>query len=226
MKIKTEINRNMSVMGIDSACTWLTFRTLKPVIIIIFLLSLARPYSFFATTTLSGLPAGTTELTLSNSPYIIEKDLVIDAGRNLVIQEGCNLFFKQFTGIIVHGNLTVNGSDEHPVLFSSLNDTLSPLRTAELPNPFDWNGIFISPQANCIKLSNFILKFSVYGIKSQKESIIIKNGFFKNNGQYHGTINDKVEPVSDAIPFRWGRGMRYLFTKHPAEPAARLPTSP
>lgn len=203
MNLKTEITKKGSVTFIKNICAELSFELKIPLIIIIALLICGRPFSLYAVTILSGIPEGTTELILANSPYIIEKDLIIEKGHSLVIQAGCNLFFTSFTGIVVHGNLTVNGSDEHPVLFSSVNDTLSPQRTTALPNPFDWNGILITSMASSIVFSNSILKFSTYGIKSQTESLIIKNGYFKNNGQYHCTINDKVELVTDGIPFRY-----------------------
>lgn len=128
-----------------------------------------------AATVLAGFEKEKYGYTAEASPYIIEKDIIIPQGDSIVLGEGCQFFFKPFTGIIVHGSLIVRGTSEHPVIFSSINDTLSPEHSSELPNPFDWNGIYISPRAGLIELSDFILKYSVYGIKSQKESFISIN---------------------------------------------------
>jgi hypothetical protein len=56
-----------------------------------------------------------------------------------------------------------------------------------------------------VKLSNFVLEYSVYGVKSQKEEFIISNGTFTRNGQFHVTVNDAIKNVVDDIPFNFGK---------------------
>jgi hypothetical protein len=39
-----------------------------------------------------------------------------------------------------------------------------------------------------------------------KEGLTITNGTFKNNGQFHFTVNDNIKPVADDIPYSYGKG--------------------
>ncbi len=133
-------------------------------------------------------------LTFENSPYFINYELEIPKNEVLKIEEGCVLYFKKFTGIKVEGSLIVEGTSQNPVIFTSINEYKA--KTTEddtvQPSAFDWNGILIESSMESVKLSNFILKNSVYGLKSNIKSISFTNGFFSNNGQYSFTIKDKI----------------------------------
>jgi len=137
------------------------------------------------------------------NPYIVEQDILIPAGSKAVIKEGCVFLFKPFTGLTVHGHLLVEGSVEQPVIFSSVNDGDYNQASEQLPNPFDWNGILISRESGTVTFKNFGLRYSVYGIKSQNQNIVIENGLFRQNGQFHFTINDKIQFVQDNIPYSY-----------------------
>jgi len=135
------------------------------------------------------------------NPYIVEQDILVPTGNKAIIKEGCIFLFKPFTGLTVHGHLLVDGTQEQPVIFTSINDGEYNTASEQLPNPFDWNGILISRDAGKVSLKNFSLRFSVYGIKSQNPNIQIDNGLFRQNGQFHFTINDKIQFVQDNIPY-------------------------
>ncbi len=137
------------------------------------------------------------------NPYIVEQDILIPAGNRAVIKEGCIFLFKPFTGLTVHGHLLVDGTPERPVVFTSINDGEFNSAGEQLPNPFDWNGILVGRESGTVSLKNFSLRFSVYGIKSQNTNIQIENGLFKQNGQFHFTINDKIQFVQDNIPYSY-----------------------
>jgi hypothetical protein len=175
-----------------------TFGCLITVLIVYLLCPLSLP----AETILSDSIADTT-FTASGNPYIIEKTLIIPKDRNVVIGEGCRFFFKLYSGIIIEGSLKVTGTPAQPVMFSSINDSLFMQPPKQLPNPFDWNGIHIKSDAGLVELSNFILSYSVYGIKSQKATFTIVNGTFRKNGQAHCTVNDVPKPIADDIPFTY-----------------------
>ncbi len=113
--------------------------------------------------------------------------------------------FKPFTGFVIEGSLTVAGSIEKPVVFTSENDAKYNPAPQQLANPFDWNGIYITQKAQIVKLSNFMLEYSVYGVKSLKEEFVISNGTFTHNGQFHVTVKDSIKNVSDDIPFSFGK---------------------
>ncbi|MBN1602228.1 MAG: hypothetical protein JW915_11505 [Chitinispirillaceae bacterium] len=160
-------------------------------------------YTLTAQTPLSGAVENL-KLTVDKSPYIIEDNLTIKETGQLTIEKGCVLLFKPFTGIIVEGSFVAEGTIEKPVIFTTINDNKFNKESGVLPNPFDWNGILITAKAKNVRLSNFILAYSVYGIRSMKVELAIKNGSFKNNGQFHMTVDEKIQPISDSIPFSYG----------------------
>ncbi len=153
-----------------------------------------------AQTNLTGNIGGMT-LEQSGNPFIVMDNVTIPTGKSLIIKEGCVFLFKPFTGIIVDGSLIVEGAFEKPVVFTSVNNNKYNPEATILANPFDWNGILITPKAGKVKLSNFVLEFSVYGVKSQKEELTINNGTFVHNGQYNVMIKDIIKPVADNLPF-------------------------
>ena len=99
--------------------------------------------------------------------------------------------------------ISIEGTPDERVMFTSLNDSLSPEKTGQIANPFDWNGILITQQAQNISLKNFIIKYSVYGLKSQNANMTIDNGIFNGNGQFNCTVNDKILPVVDNLAFHY-----------------------
>ena len=142
----------------------------------------------------------------TGNPYIVDQDVVVPGGKNLVIHEGCVFLFKGFSGLNVSGHLTVAGTAKRPVVFTSLNDGDYNPKSEQLPNPFDWNGILVSHEASSASFENFQLRYSVYGIKSQNTAVTIQNGIFRQNGQFHFTINDKIQYVQDNIPYSYAGG--------------------
>lgn len=145
-------------------------------------------------------------LTPDKNPYIIEDNLTIKESGLLTIEKGCTLLFKPFTGIVVDGSLIVEGTLEEPVVFTTINDNKFNKESTVFANPFDWNGILINEKANKVRLCNFVLTYSVYGIRSMKEELTINNGSFKNNGQFHMTVKDVIKPIADGIPYSYKDG--------------------
>jgi len=162
-------------------------------------------FSVIAQTALSGTVNGKT-FTASGNPHIVTDDLIIEKGASIAIKEGAVFLFKPFTGIQVSGTLVVAGTKEKPVIFTSVADSLFNPAAEQKPNPFDWNGIFVTRESGTVSLKHFSLRFSVYGIKSQNTDIIIDNGLFSQNGQFHVTLNDKIQFVQDNIPFSYNSG--------------------
>jgi hypothetical protein len=156
----------------------------------------------FAATHITGDITGMT-FEASGNPYIVEQDILIPSGNKAVIKEGCVFLFKPFTGLHVHGHLLVDGTKDEPVIFTSINDGEFNSASEQLPNPFDWNGILVTRESGTVAIKHFALRFSVYGIKSQNPAIRVDNGLFRQNGQFHFTINDKIQFVQDNIPYSY-----------------------
>ena len=160
----------------------------------------------FALTPLSGNIGGRT-LDKVNSPYIVTEDIFIPSGETVIIKGGVAVLFKSFTGLTVFGSLFVEGSSEEPVCCSSVNDANFNDSSASLPKAFDWNGIVIENGAGEVKMRNFKLFYSVYGIKSKKRDIVLVNAEFRDNGQFNFTINDEIMMVEENISYSYNAGI-------------------
>lgn len=140
------------------------------------------------------------KLTRDGNPYIVGNTVTI---RGVVtIERGCVFLFQPFSGFVVEGKLIVNGSKDSMVIFTSINKKEYNPSSEVLPNPFDWNGILIS-NSGCGEFRNFELEYSVYGIRSSRQEVVIENGIFRSNGQYHFSIDGKLFPVIDKLSFSY-----------------------
>lgn len=80
------------------------------------------------------------ELTVSKSPYLVTQSITVDSNSTLLINAGVQLYFEGNTQLVVNGELVVEGSDFHPVVFKSNDITKK------------WNGIKIINADHPIKL--------------------------------------------------------------------------
>ena len=160
-------------------------------------------FSIFAETPLSGKVGGMT-LGSTESPYKITSDLFVEKGKALTVKAGSILLFKQFTGLQVEGSLIVEGTKENPVIFASINDGKFNDSATFPPQAFDWNGITIAKNAKNIKMANFLLSYSVFGLKCQTEDITVINGIFNSNGQFNMTVSGQIQKVMESFPFSFG----------------------
>lgn len=159
--------------------------------------------SISAETPLSGDIGGKTFEPAGN-PYIVSDNILVQEGQTTTIMPGCVFLFQPFSGMIVDGDLVVKGTLEKPIVFTTIHDKAFNPNSEQLPNPFDWNGILVSKKSNRVIMGNFILTYSVYGLKSQKEAFIIENGTFKQNGQFHLTVNEQIKQVVEGLPYTYG----------------------
>jgi hypothetical protein len=156
----------------------------------------------FAETVLSGKIGGMT-LDTTLSPYLIVSDIIVEKGKVLTLKPGCVLRFRPYAGLVVDGSLIAEGSKDRPVIFTSSNDDKYSDSVTVRPQAFDWNGITITRNAKKTKLWNFILCYSVYGIKAQTERVSVNNGVFYSNGQFNMTIHEKIQNVTDNFPLSY-----------------------
>jgi hypothetical protein len=139
----------------------------------------------------------------TGNPYVIEKTIIIPEGKKIVVNEGCVFLFKSYTGIKVFGNLIIKGSQGKNVIFTSYNDNMFNPRSDQAAKPFDWNGIVVAKEADTVKMENFRLLYSSFGIKSLNGKIALKNAIFGSNGQYNFMISDKMQDVKENVPFSY-----------------------
>lgn len=70
-----------------------------------------------ATTYINEAITTKTTWTKEGSPYILLKNVVIQANSSLVIEEGAVVLFSEYTQLIVAGNLLAKGTAQQPILF-------------------------------------------------------------------------------------------------------------
>ena len=171
----------------------------RRVLPIILLLSLR----LWPQTTISG-NIGDMTFEPSGNPWIVTENVTVEKEKAVLVKAGCVFLFKQFTGIEIHGECIVEGSKESPVVFTSFTDDKHNQSAEVLPNPFDWNGIVIHPEAKETRLSYCTVSFSVFGIKSQKSDVFIEKCTFRQNGQFHFTVLGEIQPVQEGYPYSYG----------------------
>jgi len=98
----------------------------------------------------------------------------------------------------------VDGSPEHPVVFTSQNDADYNPASTQLANPFDWNGIIVAKTGAGTVMNNFVLRYSAYGLNAQNPNMIVRGGVFRQNGQLHFATDGKMQFVQDGVAFSYG----------------------
>jgi hypothetical protein len=101
----------------------------------------------------------------------------------------------------VYGDCKITGSAAHPIVFASINDSAFNKMSTQEVSAFDWNGIVVGKESGDVLFKYVNVRYATNGIKSQNPDIMIMQGVFKENGQFHLRINDKIEPVEDNQPF-------------------------
>jgi hypothetical protein len=164
---------------------------------------------FYSThaTPLSGEITGT--ITKAQSPYLVERDLVVPVNKACTIEPGCIFLFKAFTGIKVYGTLKVNGLVDSLVVFTSATDRTFNGDTSRITDntpvaaAFDWNGMDIMEQSVGSTISNASFWYTVNGIYARTEKIDIVNCFFNFTGNIDVRIGDKPFAVTQGTPFSY-----------------------
>jgi hypothetical protein len=155
-------------------------------------------------TVLGDLP---TTISAEKGPYLVTSDIYVPAGKTVVLEPGTVFLFKNFTGLQVQGTLIVKGTAEKPVVFTSENDKRFNTESNLIPNPYDWNGIFIHNDAIGTDLQHVEVAYSVYGINSLTKFFRVLNGIFRENGRANLTIEGQAQTVS-AEPYSYSLSVK------------------
>lgn len=149
--------------------------------------------------------SGSIEGTIGPGELLVSGMVEIDQNKTLTIKPGTKLLFENFSGLVVYGTLRSHGTAESPVIFTSANDDSSaPVR----PEPFDWNGIKVTPNARAVHLAHARIYYSTFGlsVESERTGVLLEKVDFRHNGYTSFARAGKIVPTWDGTPndFQWG----------------------
>lgn len=108
-----------------------------------------------------------TVLNAARSPYLVEGALVVLPGAKLTVQAGTVIWFRKL-GLIVKGELQINGTEDQPVRFDSLGS-------------HNWKGIFFDKSQTINQLQYCQLSNAEFGIRSSASTVNLQNCIFQDN---------------------------------------------
>ncbi|MBD3315285.1 MAG: hypothetical protein GF344_05825 [Chitinivibrionales bacterium] len=132
-------------------------------------------------------------------PYLVIADISVRPGETVVVEPGTVFLFKNFTGLQIHGALRAEGAEGKPIVFTSENDSFhSPVSTMAAA-PYDWNGITVFENAVGTTFEHCRIEYSLYGINSLTDQVIIRECRFHQNARSDLSIKGKGINVGEKL---------------------------
>jgi hypothetical protein len=108
-----------------------------------------------------------TVLSAARSPYLVEGALVVLPGVRLTIEPGTFVWFRKL-GLIVKGELQINGTEAEPVHFAGLESQ-------------NWKGIFFDKSQAANLLQHCQISSAEFGIRASASTVNLQNCIFQDN---------------------------------------------
>jgi len=108
-----------------------------------------------------------TVLNAARSPYLVEGALVVSPGVKLTVEPGAFVWFRKL-GLIVQGELQINGTAAEPVHFASLESQT-------------WKGIFFDKSQKVNILRHCHISNAEFGIRASASTVNLQNCVFQDN---------------------------------------------
>ena len=138
-----------------------------------------------------------------SKPYIVTSDIEVPFGKTVTLEPGVVLLFRNFTGFQIQGQLISEGTRDNPIIFTSEFDGQYHPDSSQIPNPFDWNGLYIHKDAFGSRFRYCKINYSVYGIKSDTRLIRLDPCIFTGNGKTNLTLVDSIVEIRESEPFTY-----------------------
>jgi len=127
--------------------------------------------------------------TLTDSPFIVIRDVVVKPGYTLTIEPGVEVRFGGDFSLVVNGTLNAIGTQEDMIKFTSNKDQ---------PQLGDWRSIWFINKLQASTLTSCIIQYAINGTTIENGNVQIKNCEISNNklsgvyinGSNIGTIED------------------------------------
>lgn len=166
------------------------------------------------------------------SPYLIEKDLLINPNAKLTIDPGVEIFLKQDVNITCHGNIVAEGTKEEPISFTPDNSSKN------------WGHIYFYEKAEKGVFKHCIIKEGIVNFKQteilidncqltiqnknlvdgekraaliwgSKGKLTLTNSTLKGNGKGEGMVIYFVDAITENCSFdNMPDAIEYIQTDH------------
>jgi hypothetical protein len=129
--------------------------------------------------------------------YVVKSAITVRQGETFTLLAGTVLYFEQFTGIEVFGELSIDGTPAAPVVLTSVSDT------GGAAQGFDWNGVDVGGPSAVIRMRHARVVNSVYGVKIREfsASAEFEQVIFRNNGYASLMRGGQEIPLAAGEPF-------------------------
>jgi parallel beta-helix repeat protein len=152
-----------------------------------------------AQTWVEGHITADTTWTLTDSPFVVIDNVIVDANATLTIEPGVEVRFGDGFSIEVNGDLVAIGTQSDPILFTSNRIAPDP------PYPGAWNTIRISGEGNkSAIIKNCIIRYATTGITVQSaEATLIEECDISNSSSsgIHVTAESNVTIAKNVLRF-------------------------
>jgi hypothetical protein len=135
------------------------------------------------------------------TPYIVIANIEVPPQKTVTIEPGVIFLFKNFSGLHIRGRLIARATADRPIVFTSEFDKSCNDESSREPNPYDWDGIYMTYDALGSQLAHCEIRYSVYGLISDTKLIRLDPVTFKDNGKSIIVIENEEISVSET-PFR------------------------
>jgi hypothetical protein len=108
-----------------------------------------------------------TVLNARKSPYLVKDALLVMPGARLTMPPGTVVWFRKL-GLIIKGELQINGTPEEPVLFDSLGSG-------------NWKGIFLDQSQKENRIQHCQISNAEFGLRVSSSTANLNNCLFQNN---------------------------------------------
>jgi parallel beta-helix repeat protein len=113
--------------------------------------------------------------TLTDSPFILIRNITVESGHRLTIEPGVEVRFGGHFSLVINGTLYAVGTPERTIKFVSNKDQ---------PQPGDWGTIEFANKTSSSTLAYSVIKHAVYGAAIVNGNTTIRNCEISNN--YYG----------------------------------------
>jgi len=126
--------------------------------------------------------------TLTDSPFVVSKDIIIYPNATLTIEPGVEVSFGGYFSIFVEGRLSAVGIRNNNIMFTSNKDQ---------PNAGDWNTIKFNGTTPST-LAYCVIKYAVDGITIENSNVEIKNSEINTCSQNGVKLSNGTVKIQDS----------------------------